>query len=545
MPATDFDCDGSPIQTDDSSTTELDVTAMSLPENFDDSLCLDLYKDLSSEGVKPPADAPTRTTCLECKRTSPTHDELEARIRQLLASNLELKEKGRQYDILASRSSEQEAEIQELSQKLNEQSSRYQSCIFREKELQHQILELTRKHQLAQLESEHTMKDVELLTDRCNKAEKDCESNAKALKDLQSKHNDMVSHHAADLEDLKKQTEAEIARVQSESKEEIVLSRKCQEEVFAREAKLLTDAREYAQEQVKSLQQELTSLRSDRACKEVERCDYTTELERQLADVRSDLKIKAVELASLQACHDRVLEETKQMKVESEHTKKELNLLQITHAKLEREAVIERAKLEEIVRQKEDALEIYQHDEWLLQDNDGTTARRKSLVKNSVALAKRCRELQRFLEQATNELSVEREKNEALIKQFNNDKRLYNELITKSNKNASEYILTAMNEREKEISSLKTKVHAMQNDLIDTIKERDDIAAKMAEILERRKNLESMKVLVDEGMKQMRSISVADHADPSSKDSCGKESGPDEDLLQHTVYHRDERYRKS
>jgi seryl-tRNA synthetase len=105
---------------------------------------------------------------------------------------------------------------------------------------------------------------------------------------------------------------------------------------------------------------------------------------------------------------------------------------------------------------------------------------------------------------------------------------LYHELTTKSNSNASEYILAAMNEKDKEMCSLNTKLSAIQNELDKTRQERDDIASKLAEILERRKNLESMKVLVDEGMKQMRSLPMS-----------GKGSGVNEDLLEHTVYHRE------
>ena len=524
-----FKCDSSPVESNGDSPADLNVTALSLPTDFDDSLCLDLYKDLVEEaaqitGARPDANDADSTTPPGNDIISTKYEEMEARIRQLLAANLDLKERGRLYDNLKARHVHQEAEIEELTTKLRDQVSLNESCTAREQNLQHQVLELKRKINLAKIENDHSCKEIELLQNRAEKAESDYESNANALKTVQAKLNDSITRHAIEMEDLKKKTDLEITRIRNETSKEVVLQRKCREEAFARESKLLIDARDYAVEQSKALQQELHSLRSDKACKDAETSDITNQLERQLSDVRSDLKVKSLELTTLQASYDRIAKEAKQLNAENAKNKEEVH-----------QYAIEQRRLEEIIRQKEDSLEIYQHDDLLVQDSStSVTTRRQSLVKNSVVLAKKCRELQSLLDKSMKELSIEREKNDTLAKQADNDRRLYRELTTKSNKNTSEYILDAVKDREKDIARLNSKVRALQTELCNTRKERDRISAQLAKILEGRKNLNSMKVLVDEGMKQRKFVNAV-----TKTTGCpNKEDIDQDDLLEHIVYHK-------
>lgn len=269
-------------------------------------------------------------------------------------------------------------------------------------------------------------------------------------------------------------------------------------------------------------------------------------MERQLADVRSDLKVKACELSTLQASHQRLSEEAYQYKRESEQNKQALSQLQLEFTKLDRESIVERSKFEEMIRQKEDALDLYQHDDLLIDDegrsNDPNTvsmlAKRKSLIKNSVVLAKRCREYQALLHTLNNELAAEREQNKTIAKKAEHDKQMYQELTTQSNKNASAYIISAVNERDKEISCLNIKVHAMQNELNATRQERDGLASKLAEILERRGKLEDMKVLVEEGMKQIKNQSSAKDQATTERSCDGQDSDESEDMLEHLIYHK-------
>ena len=112
-----------------------------------------------------------------------------------------------------------------------------------------------------------------------------------------------------------------------------------------REKELQNEIRDQAQEQAKLLRGELNELRSDRERKDTENSDYTKELERQLSDVRSDLKVKCCELSTLKQ---------------------------------------EFARVEETVRQKDDALKNFYHEDLLVDCNTENIDSRRSLVKNSV-----------------------------------------------------------------------------------------------------------------------------------------------------------------
>ena len=94
------------------------------------------------------------------------------------------------------------------------------------------------------------------------------------------------------------------------------------------------------------MRDELNELRSDRERKDAENSDYTKELERQLSDVRGDLKVKCCELSTLKQ---------------------------------------EYARVEETVRQKDDALKNFYQEDLLVDCNTVENIdSRRSLVKNSV-----------------------------------------------------------------------------------------------------------------------------------------------------------------
>ena len=236
----------SPISGD--SPDELSITQLSLPSNFDESLCLnDIYQEYNKGPNKAITHkarhdtVPPHQTDKPRGEASHNENDLDIKISQLLAANLELSEKGRHFDTLNNHSNKNNAEIEELRSQLQHHISLNDTSATREKELQNEI-------------------------------------------------------------------------------------------------------RDQAQEQAKLLRDELNELRSDRERKDAENSDYTKEVERQLSDVRSDLKVKCCELSTLKQ---------------------------------------EFARVEETVRQKDDALKNYHED--LLADCDTENIdSRRSLVKNSV-----------------------------------------------------------------------------------------------------------------------------------------------------------------
>ena len=489
----------SPIQKDDGSEIEL-----SLPDSFDDSLCLDLYKDVIEK----------------------TGDE---------KAQVQLKDKGR-YVSLEKRRTATEAKDEIMQSQLQKQMTLCDSTKLREKELERQVLEYKRKFHLMGLDLEHSRKDSEAYLLRAEKAEKNHETSVSALKMSQERHEKDLSRINTEHEQTKSRYECEIIRL----REEVVLTRNQQDQAFRRESTLWCDARNQAIEQLKLLQHELSVLRSDRETKEAETSDIIIELERQLADVRSDLKVKSCELNTLQVSRDRAIAEVTKSKEESHQYKEALSQLQQECSRLERRT----DRLEESVRLKDEELKLYRHDDLLVDygivdaksnDEDNDVSGRSALVKNSVQLARKCRELQLTLKTMGEELSSEREKNDVLSRREESNQRLFHEMSSKSNKTASTYIISTLKERDAEIQKLQTNLNK-------TIQERDELSSSLDKVLKRREELDDMKKLVQSMRNAMLSQRDCDGRTAAVVHG-GADIGPmqhlddeEEDLFEHLIH---------
>ena len=419
------DDDGSP-------TSKLNTTQLSLPSSFDDSLCLSLYQDLVDRGHHNNVDEKM------------THNQLESKVRQLLSTNLELQERCRLFDTLKKNSSDLEAENLDLRSQL-------QHHMTLNKENQNQILEYRQKIHLIGIDLEHSKNEANLFLSRAEKAEKAHTSCASELKSTQHKYEQDINRLTSEQDILKASCEQKVSQV----RDEMLSSRTVQNDAFARESKLLLDARDAAVEQTKLLRQELANLRVDKETKDAATSDYTKELERQLADVRASLKIRSSELNTLSLSHDRLVSEASVTNDENTKIKESLVQMQTKCTKLEMS-----------VRQKDEALEIYHHDDLLVDvdtnnSSDDFFSGRRSIVKNSVALARKCRELQSMLKKQDTELSLSREKLETLTRKEEANVRMFKELATQSNKNASTYIISALEQRDEEILKLSSKINML------------------------------------------------------------------------------------
>jgi chromosome segregation ATPase len=527
--------------------SELDTLHLSLPDSFDESLCLDLYKDFRCQSRHEPKkeDGSRAARNVEKQECTPYRNDLEQKVQELLLINFELNEKSRRYDSLEKRSKENEAEIESLRSQLQQQLSLYDSSTVREKELDHQIVEYGRKIHLIGIDLEHARKESEVFLTRAEKAEKDREASDSTLKRSQQTYEKELLRIKAEREETKSRCEQEMSRLREGFNHEIASSRGHQNEAFTRESKLLCDARHQAIEQTKLLQHELSELRSDREKKEAENLDIIIELERQLADVRSDLKVKSCELNTLQACHDRTIAEATKSKDESIKCKEALALLQQECSRLERRA----DRSEEAIRLKDEELEVYRHDDLLVDCGfeDGASngedyfSGRRSLIKNSVALARKCRELQLTLKKLSGELGIEREKNEALSMREEANQQLFQELSVQSNKKASAYIISTVKARDTEILRLNSNITWLQMSLNKTTQERDDLSFKLATVLQRRDQLDEMKALV-ESMRNatMNSVSPRESDQRAAAGRSGADDDPEnceeDDLFEHMIH---------
>jgi len=508
----------SPIdkQSDDDGYNLNDTTQLSLPSSFDDSLCLSLYQDILDRGHHNNVD----------EKTTNNDNHLESKVRQLLSTNLELKERCRLFDTLKKNSSDLEAENVELRSQLQHQ-------ITLNKENQKQILEYRQKIHLISIDLEHSKNEGKLYLNRAEKSEKDHTSCASELKRTQHKYEQDISRLISEQDILKASCEQKV----SQMRDEMLSSRTVQNDAFARESKLLLDARDAAVDQTSLLRQELASLRVDKETKDAEMTDYTKELERQLADVRASLKIRSSELNTLSLSHDRLVSEASVTNDENTKIKESLVQMQTKCTKLEMS-----------VHQKDEALKIYHHEDLLVDidvnvdptnSSDDFFSGRRSIVKNSVALARKCRELQGLLNKQDTELSLSREKLETLTRKEESNVRMFKELATQSNKNASTYIISALEQRDEEILKLSSKINILQTDLNKVVQERDNVSSQLTHLLERREQLSEMKGLLENVQRSTTSdTNMGATTTPQRLDNscCVDDCDNDDDIFEHMIH---------
>jgi hypothetical protein len=509
----------SPIEKDDLS--ELDILPLSLPDSFDDSMSLDMYKDFISQSRHDPKrETASMTECPEGSRAARNDEQQERKPHQHDAYD-------RRSDALEKRSAKNEAES--LCMQLN-----------------NQILEYRRQVHLMGIDLERARNESEVFLTRAERAEKDRETSDDALKHSQQTYEKEISRINAEREETKLRCDREISRLREGCNHDIASSRCHQNEAFIRESNLLRDARDRAIEQTKTLQHELCGLRSDRGKKDEENMEIIIELEKQIADVRSDLKVKSCELNTLQACQDRTIAEATKSKEESIYYKEALALLQQGYSKLERRA----DRSEEAICLKDAELQVYRHDDLLVDcgfddaepNGEDCLSGRRSLMRNSVALARKCRELQSTMKKLSEELSTEREKNSVLSRKEEANQRLFQELSAQGSKNASAYIISTVKARDTEILRLSSDITSLQMNLNKVAQERDELSSKLAKVLERRDQLDEMKALV----KSMRNASMANSVLPRDDDNraaAGRtgidedpEIGDEDDLLDHMIH---------
>ena len=402
------------------------------------------------------------------------------------------------------------------------------------KENQNQILEYRQKIHLIGIDLEHSKNEANLFLSRADKAEKAHTSCASELKSTQHKYEQDISRLISEQDVLKASCEQKVSQMRGE----ILSSRTVQSDAFARESKLLLDARDAAVDQTSLLRQELANLRVDKETKDAETSDYTKELERQLADVRASLKIRSSELNTLSLSHDRLVSEANASKDENTKTKESLIQIQT-----------ECTKLEMSVRQKDEALKIYHHEDLLVDidvnvdptnSSEDFFSGRRSIVKNSVALARKCRELQQsLLKKQDTELSLSREKLETLTRKEESNVRMFKELATQSNKNASTYIISALEQRDEEILKLSSKINVLQIDLNKVVHERDDVSSQLTHLLERREQLSEMKGLLENVKRSTTSATTNTGATTTPQrldDSCCIADCEDDDIFEHMIH---------
>ena len=543
----------SPIENDDVSTSELNITQLSLPDSFDESLCLDLYrrgelKSRPTNEIAPAAAEKAADTGINHQGnsndaladTSYHNNHLEQKMRQLLSANLELKEKGRLYDSLKMRSVDNEALIEELRIQMQHQTAFHDSSIVREKQLQHQILEYKRKINIMSIDLEHAQKETEVFLSRAEKSEADNETSASALRRCENE----VARAKAEMEESRSRSEREIVRIREESNTEVTSSRTHQTKAFGRESKLLSDARDQALEQTRLLQRQLSELREEKEAKDTENDGIIKVIEDQLSDLRSDLKMKSCELNTLQTCQDRTSAESCNWKEETNRHVEAMAQLHNKYALLERKT----GQLEEAIRQKDEALSMYHHDDLLVDcdteniepNSPALFSGRKALVKNSVALARKCRELQTLLKKSGSEVTALSQENDMLSQKEESRKQLFRQLTSQNNRNASAYIISALNERDKEIAGLGNKINSLQLSLRDLVHERDDLSSKLSQVLERREQLDELKVLVENVRNASVNIQSSEPSRATRTPNAGhadNEEDPDRDLFEHIVHH--------
>jgi hypothetical protein len=193
---------------------------------------------------------------------------------------------------------------------------------------------------------------------------------------------------------------------------------------------------------------------------------------------------------------------------------------------------------------------MYQHEDLLIDDDeDGdatndvgqTLGRRKLLLRNSIALASKCRKLESSLEQTRNQLDLERDKNQLLAKKNLANQSLFQELASHTKKTMSSCMFSALKARDKEVFDLTSSVNLLQQELCKLQSERDDLSTKLSEILSRRNEVKDMRALVESMRGSIIAPDTCRHcktrqSECINEDNDDDDDDDDDDLLDHVVH---------
>ena len=446
------------------------------------------------------------------------NNELESTVQHLQDQVIELKEKGRMYDAACCNASAAETGLEKMrlsltnySEELKETSSKLHQC-------QQRVHNLER-------DNSYLEREQAVLVDRAETSETKCAEQASQLRESSAKAEALQLQHMKQQESIRSSYDARLAeettRLRSECDKEISLVKASITAQLDRAREDLVNAQN-AQEQQKQAM---------------------AKVEKQLSDAQSDIKIKTYENKSLLDNNQSVLSDLNRTKEQAEQ-------LQIEHAsareelsKLRLEGDTERRQLREEIVKKEEQLEAYLLLELKVDSSvqagkypgsAGLLSDPKRRIEQAVMLAKQVAALKRDVTSLQSNLRTEQGSTASLRAKLEASERAVAQL-----NQPSAYVVRSAKVREEELQRLRAENKTLQSQLTSSQSEKRQLSHQLSDVLDRRQQIEEVKLLVQDLRKERRAAAVAA---PSINQNPGMDrgvgAGNDQDCMMiHTIHH--------
>jgi uncharacterized protein YoxC len=362
---------------------------------------------------------------------------MEHQVDRLQQMIIDLQEKGRLCEELEAQKINLDIEIKRLRNMLDQQGATLNKAIASSEDEKDKIITLKQKLESKELDKSFLEKEKRLLEDRAVRAEDARKKSDQTIRDLELKIDELtleLAESKAKLSENRRDFSAnDTEGIREEFMKEMASHRQSMETIHAREINTLIEAKheltkrcERSEEEVERLRTNLTNLTS-------EKDRHIIDLERSLADCRSDLKVKCIETARMGSTVESLEEELKQSNRKIELLSDQVEAHKAAFSHLEQESMFEHKRLVDEISRKDEQLEMY-YQTVVPNGKGGET----HLLDKSRSLTKRCEELQKKVAYLQGQLKKESERcalYESKVSEFN---EMIRNVMTRNGKSDSD-----------------------------------------------------------------------------------------------------------
>lgn len=415
------------------------------------------------------------------------NEELESTVKHLQDQVIDLTEKGRMYDAACRKAASAEKDLESMRLSLTNYSDQL-------KESSSKLGDCQQRIQILERDNSYLERERAVLVDRAEASEKKLEDQASQLRETLTNAESMQLQSLKQQESIKSSYDCrlaeETARLRSESEKEISLIKT-------------------------NITAQLDQAQKDRVRSEQAREEQNmalADVERQLSDTQSDIKIKTYENKSLLDTRQRLLDDLSDTKEQLAQLHKDNTSAREELAKLRLETDNERKLLRDEIVKKDEQLEAYLLLELKVDSSVqagkhpgsvGLLSDPKRRIEQAVMLAKQVAELKRTVASLQTNLRIEKESTAFLKAKLEASEQAVAQL-----NQPSAYVVRSAKAREEELQQLRKENKTFQTQLASIQNEKRQLSHQLSDVLDRRQQIEEVKILVQDLRKERQSISM-------------------------------------
>lgn len=415
------------------------------------------------------------------------NDELESTVKHLQDQVIDLTEKGRMYDAACRKAASAEKDLESMRLSLTNYSDQL-------KESSSKLGDCQQRIQILERDNSYLERERAVLVDRAEASEKKSEDQASQLREALTNTESLQLQSMKQQESIQSSYETrlaeEMARLRSECEKEISFVKTNITAQLDRAQKELVQSEQAREEQKKAL----------------------VDVERQLSDAQSDIKIKTYENKSLLDTRQGLVDDLSNAKEQLAQLQNDYGSSREELAKLQLETDNERKQLRDEIAKKDEQLEAYLLLELKVDSSvqagkhpgsAGLLSDPKRRIEQAVMLAKQVAELKRTMASLQTNLRIEKESTVSLKAKLEASEQAVVQL-----NQPSAYVVRSAKAREEELQQLRRENKTLQTQLASVQNEKRQLSHQLSDVLDRRQQIEEVKVLVQDLRKERQSISM-------------------------------------